>query len=172
MSEILLYKKPQKAVKILLIAICAVGVGLFIIYRETPGSFIYLVGWFNVLFFGLGIAVSIFQMFDRRPQIRISENGIWDRTTKQDQIGWHQIKHAYPLNIFKQKFVSLDLVDTFRIKKKPYKWASRINEFVGAQKVNLQVSQLKIDEVTLTNFINEIIQAEEGNRERIIKKYF
>lgn len=172
MSEIRLYKKPQKAIKILLGAICAVAIGFFIISREPTGSFIYNVGWFNILFFGLGIAVGVSQMIDRRPQIKISEDGIWDRTTKQEWINWKQIKHAYPLEIFKQKFVSLDLDDSFKLKKKPYKWASTINKKVGAQNVNLQVSQLNIDEVTLANFINEIAQTEQENRKTIIQKYF
>ena len=172
MSEIKLYKKPQKAIKILLIAICAVAIGLFIITQEPDGSFIYFVGWFNILFFGLGIAIGIFHMFDRRPQIIISEDGIWDRTIKQERINWQQIKHAYPVNINTQKFVSLELDETFKAKKKPYKWASKINQFVGAQDVNLQVSQLNIDEVTLANFINEITQTEHENRRTVIQKYF
>lgn len=172
MSEIKLYKKPQKAIKILLIAICAVAIGFFIINREPTDSFIYFVGWFNILFFGLGIAAGIFHMVDKRPQIRISEEGIWDRTTKQELINWHQIKHAYPLEIFKQKFISLDLDDSFKMKKKPYKLASGINKFVGAKNLNLQVSQLKIDEVTLTNFINEIIATDKENRKAVIDKYF
>jgi hypothetical protein len=163
MTEIKLYKIPRKAIKVLLIAIVAVAIGFFIISREPTGSFIYIVGWFNILFFGLGIAVGIFQMIDRRPQIKISEDGIWDRTTKQERINWQQIKHAYPLDIFKQKFVSLDLDDSFKLKKKPYKWASTINKKAGAQNVNLQVSQLNIDEVTLANFINEIAQTEQEN---------
>ena len=172
MSDIKLYKKPQKAIKILLIAICAVAIGLFIITREPAGSFIYFVGWLNILFFGLGIAIGLFHMFDRRPQIRISEDGIWDRTIKQERISWQQIKHANPVNINKQKFVSLELDKTFKAKKKPYKWASKINQFAGAQDVNLQVSQLNIDEVTLANFINEITQTEHENRRTIIQKYF
>ena len=172
MTEIKLYKKPHKAIKNLLIAICAVAIGFFIIRREPTGSFIYAIGWFNILFFGLGVAVGIFQMIDRRPQIKISEHGIWDRTTKQEQINWQQIKHAYPLDIFKQKFVSLDLDDTFHLKKKPYKWASAINKKVGAKKVNIQVSQLNIDEVTLSNFINEMTHTEHENRGTVIRQYF
>jgi hypothetical protein len=76
-------------------------------------------------------------MVDRRPQIRISENGIWDRTIKQDQIGWHQIKSAYPLDIFKQKLVSFDLDDSIRMKNKPAKWAFKANKFAWCSKHKL-----------------------------------
>lgn len=101
-------------------------------------------GWLCTFFFGLGIPVALFQTFDRRPQIIITENGIWDRTTKQDEIKWGQIKGAYPLDIFKQKFVSLVVDDTFVLKRNLYKWAAKLNEETGAQKVNLRLANLKL----------------------------
>ncbi len=87
-------------------------------------------------FFGLGLPVGLFQTFDKRPQIVITENGIWDRTTNQDEVKWEQIIEAYPLDIHGQKFISLVTDDTFVFKKNPYKWAAKINEFVGAQNLN------------------------------------
>lgn len=172
MTEIKLYKKPLKGLKIFGLTIPFVAIGILMIFEKPVGSFDYVMAWFCICFFGLGIPVGLFHTFDKRLQIVINENGIWDRTTKQDEIKWEQIKRAYPLNIYNQKFVSLALDDTFVIKKKLYKWAAKLNEAVGAQKINLQVSQLKIDEHTMTAFINEMIKTETEIRARIIKKYF
>jgi hypothetical protein len=87
-------------------------------------------------------------------------------------VKWEQIKRAYPLDIYKQKFVSLKLDEKFKMRKNLYKWVAKLNEAIGAQKMNLQVSQLKIDEHTMTEFINEIISVEKVKRQTIIKKYF
>lgn len=171
MTEIKLYKRPLKGLKIFALTIPFIVIGIWMINKEPVGTTNYI-GWLCTCFFGLGIPVGIFQTFDRRPQIIITTSGIWDRTTKQNEIKWEQIKEAYPLDIYKQKFVSLIVDDTFVMKKKLYKWAARINEAIGAQKVNLLVSQLKIDEHTMTNFINEIVSTEKANRQSVIKKYF
>jgi len=167
-----LYKKPLKGLKLLALTIPFVAIGIWMINIEPFGTLNYIMGWLGISFFGLGIPIGLFQIFDRRPQVIISENGIWDRTTKQDEIKWEQIQEAYPLDIYKQKFVSLVVDDTFVTKKNLYKWAAKINEAIGAQKINLPVSQLKIDEHKMTDFINEMITTEKANRPNIIKKYF
>ncbi|MVN23502.1 STM3941 family protein [Mucilaginibacter arboris] len=172
MTEIKLYKRPLKGLKIIALTIPFIVIGIWMINKEPIGTSDYTMGWLCTCFFALGIPVGLFQTFDRRPQIIITENGIWDRTTKQDEIRWEQIKGAYPLDIYKQKFVSLVVDDTFVLKKNLYKWAAKINEAIGAQKVNLLISQLKIDEHVMTEFIIEIIAIEKENRQNIIKKYF
>ncbi|MEI7597354.1 MAG: STM3941 family protein [Bacteroidota bacterium] len=172
MTEIKLYKRPLKGLKILALTIPLVLIGIFLIFEKSVDSSDYIMAWLCTCFFGLGIPVGLFHTFDRRPQIVINENGIWDRTTKQDEIKWEQIESAYPLVIYKQKFVCLVLDDTFEIKKKLYKLAAKINEDVGAQKVNLLMSQLKIDEHTMTKFIKTMTKTEKQNRPTIIKKYF
>ncbi len=172
MTEIKLYKRSLKGLKIFALTIPFVVIGIWMINKEPIGTTNYIMGWLCTCFFGLGIPVGLFQTFDIRPQIIITENGIWDRTTKQDEIKWEQIKGAYPLDIYKQKFVSLVVDDTFVLKRNLYKWAARLNKAIGAQKVNLLISQLKIDEQTMTKFINEIIETEKENRHSIIKNYF
>jgi hypothetical protein len=172
MTEIKLYKRPLKGLKIFALTIPFVAIGIRMITKEPVGTTNYIMGWLCTCFFGLGIPVGLFQTFDRRPQIIINENGIWDRTTNQDEIKWEQIKGAYPLDIYRQKFVSLVTDDTFKMKKKLYKWAAKLNEDIGAQKVNLLVSQLKIDENRMSEFINEMTSSDKTRRQEIIIKYF
>ena len=172
MTEIKLYKRPLKGLKIFALTIPFVIIGIWMITKEQVGTTDYIMGWLCTCFFGLGIPMGLFQTFDRRPQIIITENGIWDRTTKQDEVKWEQIVEAYPFDIYKQKFVCLIVDETFVMKKKLYKWAARLNEAIGTQKMNLLVSQLKIDEHKMTDFINEIISTDKTNRQNVIKKYF
>lgn len=128
-------------------------------------------GWIGTCFFGLGIPIGIFQTFDKRPQIIINENGIWDRTTRQDEIKWEQVIKAYPLDIFSQKFISIVADKTFVFKKKQYKWAARINKKVGAQQLNIYLGQINIDINKLTELINDLSKAKKEERKKLIQSF-
>lgn len=171
MIEIKLYKTSWKAVKLLTIAILFVIGGIWIIRTEPVGTFDNIMGWLTTFFFGLGIFVGLFHLFDRRPQIIITENGIWDRTTKQDEIKWEQIKKAYNIDIYGQKFISLIVDDTFVFKTRQYKWATKLNKAIGAQKLNLQLGQIKIDEVKFAKFINKMSKASKEDRHELIENF-
>lgn len=171
MTEIKLYKTTTKGLKIIGMSLPFVAFGLWMITQEPIGTTPYIMGWICTCFFGLGILVGLFQTFDKRPQIIITENGIWDRTTKQGEVKWEQIIEAYPLDIYGQKFISLVTDDTFVYKKKPYKWAERINKGIGVQNLNLHLGQINIDEIELTNFINQLSQLNIDERRKRIKTF-
>ncbi|MBN8835645.1 MAG: hypothetical protein J0I09_00145 [Sphingobacteriia bacterium] len=171
MTEIKFYKSSSKGLKIFVWPILFAAMGIWL-FSKSASSFDNIIAWVCVCLCGLGIALGLFQTLDRRPQIIIDENGIWDRTTNGDEIKWEQIKAVYPLDIYEQKFVSLVLDDNLEFKKKLSKWGAKITEEIGAQKINLLMSQLKIDEHKITSFINEIIKVEREKRQIIIKKYF
>lgn len=171
MTEIKLYKTTTKGLKIIGMSLPFVAIGLWMIIQEPVGTTPYIMGWVCACFFGLGIPVGLFQTFDKRPQIIITEKGIWDRTTYQDEVKWEQIIEAYPLDIHGQKFISLVTDDTFVFKKKPYKWAERINKEIGAQNLNLHLGQININEIELTNLINQLSQQRIDERKKTIKSF-
>jgi hypothetical protein len=172
MTEIKLYKTTWKALKFIALSIPFVAMGIYAIKTEKSGTFDNLMGWLCTCFFGLGIPIGLFQLFDRRPQIIINEIGVWDRTTNQDEIKWEQIKKAYPVNISGQKFISLVTDKSFIFKTKQYKWATDLSKAIGAQKLNLHLGQISIDEQKLTKFINEICKTDRQDRANLIRKYF
>ena len=166
MTEVRLYKNPLKTLRIFALTIPFIVIGIWQI-KNNENS-----GWFTVLFFGLGIPVGLFQLLDRRPQIIINENSIWDRTTNQGEVLWDQIQGAYPLKISRQKFISLVVDDSFVFKMRQPKWAAKLNDALEAQNLNLLIGPLKIHENTMTNFILEMIETDKNNRHTIIEKYF
>ena len=172
MIEVKLYKKTLKGLKVFALTIPFVFIGIWIITRTDNSSTERIMGWFMTFFFGLGIPVGLFHLFDRLPQIIINENSLWDRSTNQDEIKWEQIHGAYQLNISGQKFISLVVDDTFVFKKKQYKWAEKINKEIRAQKLNLSLGQLNIDPNRMIAFIQEMTETETNNRNTIIEKYF
>lgn len=171
MAEIKLYKTTAKGLKIIGMNLPFIVAGIWMITEKQYGTIPYIMGWIGICFFGLGIAVGIFQTFDKRPQIIINEDGIWDRTTKQDEVKWEQIIEAYPLEISGQKLISLVTDDTYNFKKKPPKWVSKINEFLEAQNLNLSLGQIKIDEIELANFINQLRTKNREERKRLIETF-
>ena len=171
MTEIKLYKTITKGLKIICMCLPFVAVGIWMITDNPYGSTEHIIGWVSTCFFGLGLPVGLFHTFDRRPQIVITENGIWDRTTNQDEVKWEQIIEAYLLDISGQKFISLVTDETFVFKKKPYKWAAKINEFEEAQNLNLYLGQINIDELELTYFINQLSQQSIDERKKSIKSF-
>lgn len=171
MTEIKLYKTKDKGLKIAALAIPFVVIGIWMISQASLGATDYILGWICTCFFGLGIPVGLFQAFDRRPQIIITENGVWDRTIKQDEIKWEQIIEANTLEIFDQKYISLVTDDTFIFKKKQYKWVSKMNKAVGAQQLNLHLGQITVDENQLADLINKLSKTQKEDREKLIQEF-
>lgn len=172
MTEVKLYKSPLKGLKVIALAMPFVVGGIWMITKADSSTIDRFMGWLGILFCGLGISVGLFHLFDRRPQIIINENGIWDRTTNEDEIKWEQILEAYLLTISGQKLISLVVDDTFVYKHRQYKWAAWINEGIGAQKLNLHFGQLKMDVMIMIDFIQEMAASDKDIRKVIISKYF
>lgn len=170
MAEIKLYKSMARGFKLIAMSLPFVFIGYYMISKEQQGTFDYIMGWFCAIFFGLGIPIGLLSIFDKRPQIIINANGVWDRTLKQNEIKWEEITDAYLIEINKQKFISLEVADTFEIKKQ-YKWVGKFNESIGAQKLNLNLSQIKTDENKLTLLINQLIVTERNERNSLIDDF-
>ena len=66
---------------------------IFIIVELQPSSFIEVVGYCGILFFGFGCLVLIRKLFDRRPGLMIDQNGITDHTqyTSVGRVEWKDI---------------------------------------------------------------------------------
>lgn len=171
MTKLKLYKSNSKGINFFALCLPFVLIGIWMISENQNGTFDYYMGWFILSFFGSGIPVSIFNLLDKRAQIIINENGIWDRTTKQNEIKWEQIIEAYSIDIYNQKFISIIVDETYEFKKRQYKWAEKLTELIGAQKLNINLSQLKIDEVQLTILINKIKDVEKNDRNNLIRTF-
>jgi len=66
-------------------------------------------GLLAIAFFGLGAAVGIWQFFDSRPRLRVSDAGILDRTLGVGLIKWTDITDAYLMSINRENFICLVL---------------------------------------------------------------
>lgn len=173
MPEYKLYKSPFKAVRLLVLSAPFVAAGIWLMVGEANAAPIQkLCGLTAVGFFGLGIVLGCFHLFDRRPQIIINQNGIWDRTTRQDEIKWNQIQKVYIVYIRGQKFISLKVDKTFIWKNEVKGWVKRLNRIYGLQDINLQLSQLKIDEKRFASFIRKMSKIKQPYYSEAIDAFF
>lgn len=164
MPELKLYKSPRRAIRLILLTIPFVGLSLYdiIIHSDImPIAF----DWFCLCFFGLGIPLGIFNLFDRRPIITINEIGIYDRISYNDFVNWNLIKDAYLRDVHNQKFICLVLDDKAIPLLKINKKLKGLSKALGFQEVNISLGQLrKIDEQKFVEFIKAMSDANMSTR--------
>lgn len=171
MTKIEFHKSTSKKLALIGMCIPLVLIGIWMITTETYGTTNYILSWIVICLFGLGIPIGIYQLFYNEPQIIITEIGVWDKTTKQDEIKWEQIVTAYPLDIFDQKYISIIADNTYVFKKKQSKFAAKINEKIGAQQLNLNLALIDVEVNKLSDLINNLAKSEKDERQSIIQSF-
>lgn len=161
--EIKLYKSRQRALKLLLGCSVFVIGGIWLLSKpDTP----QWIAWSTILFFGLGYPVGLYHLFDRRPQIIISESGIFDRMTHKAFINWELIQDAYLVDVHRQKIICLVVPAEFepsRQKSASHKVLAEVTKSLGFQELNISLGQISIDETRFVEFILAMAQAETAN---------
>jgi len=169
MAEIKLYKSPLKSLKLFVIASAFVILGIWLLLKADDSRIISIM---TILFFGLGLLIGLFNLLDRRPQIIINKQGIWDRTTNQDIISWEFIHEVIsPIDIYGQIFIPLVVDEKFIRRKKMYNWSLRMGKVLGARDINLNISLININ---IEKFITmlDILRAEDlSKRDVVIEMY-
>ena len=169
MVEIKLYKSPLKSLKLFVIASAFVILGIWLLLKADDSRIISIM---TILFFGLGLLIGLFNLLDRRPQIIINKQGIWDRTTNQDIISWEFIHEVIsPIDIYGQIFIPLVVDEKFIRRKKMYNWSLRMGKALGARDINLNISLININ---IEKFITmlDILRTEDlSKRDIVIEMY-
>jgi hypothetical protein len=169
-TEIKLYKSPLRAIKLILICSAFVSLGTWGIKSHTMPA---MLSWLTIGFFGLGCPVGLFHLLDRRPQVIINEIGIFDRTAHSDFINWEIIQDAYLIDIHKQTFICLRVDEQFKpsnTRGKIYRQAAKLNEYIGAQELNISLGQIRVNPEKLTEFILLMRTATKPGKNGIDKK--
>lgn len=173
MKEIKLYKSSLSSLYLFLLCFIFVVIGIFMVITE--GSFM---AWFVLLVFGLGALFCLVIIFDKRPQIIISKEGIWRRKaiwTKYDAkkiIEWNSIKEVYTRSVENSKFICLIPVQTkYKEQNLVQKKLAKLNIEMGFQDLNINLTLIKIDEHKLVDFLNSMTVSDEYQREYLIQNF-
>jgi hypothetical protein len=81
MDRLVLRNLKKRNILLLLGCSVFVAMGIFIVLSDHSSK-AQMVGWANIVFFGLGVVVAGIALGDNRPRITIDEHGITDRTLK------------------------------------------------------------------------------------------
>jgi len=124
-----------------------------------------VVSWLSLCFFGAGIPIGIYQLFDKRPKIIINEIGIFDRDAYTDYITWNSIADAYLTSVYQQKFICLVIKEEFKHLIKSKKPLKSLLLQLGFQEVNISLGPVgSVKENKLLNLILAMRNAEPAER--------
>lgn len=107
MQPIIISPSRKKWIVFLIVGLTFVATGILLLFQTGSG----LVPWTTIIFFGGCSVMFLWQLFDNRPRITISEHGIDDRFLKTGCIEWSDIER---IRLWRQQgnaFIALELRD-------------------------------------------------------------
>ena len=108
---------------------------IFIIVELQPSSFIEVVGYCGILFFGFGCAVLIRKLLDHRPGLIIDQNGITDNTTYMS-VGRIEWKDIVGLNTYQVESTKMIIIYI----ENPEKYIKRAKNSLAAKSMRMSQS--------------------------------
>lgn len=159
--------KPRYAL-LLLLALCFVVGGAFILWHDT-GLLARVVGWANLVFFGACAAIFLRQLFDRRPRLLIDDAGVTDRTLGIGTIPWNAIVDARLRRVGRQPFIGLTLRDeaAWLARLGPLKRrVAQANRAAGFDAFNLNLSGVRVDAEAVLACVRAHLQASDDDAAR------
>lgn len=170
MKEFRLYKSRWKAARLLVGCAAFVAVGCFMLTQPTAPR---LVAWASIGFFGLGIPVCLFQLFDRRPQIIVNDIGVFDRTMHHEFINWELIQDVYMAEVNRQAFICLVVDSAFEPSRRKGKFkqgVANLNRELGFQELNISLAFISIDAFRFAEFLLAMRGAAPPERDTLVRK--
>ena len=129
--------------------------------------------WLAISFFGLGMLVCLFQLFDRRPQIIVNDVGVFDRTMHHEFINWEIIQDVYLVEMHRQQFICLVVDAAFEPSRRKGRFkqgVASLNKGLGFQELNISLGFVNIDAFRFAEFILAMRGAAPPEREVLVRK--
>lgn len=171
MTKVKLYYSKWKGLKLILLSSFFVLPGIWMLLKGEEPLWLWIA---SVLFFGLGYIVGAYLLFDRRAQIIIDEQGVFDRSILNESIPWSAIQNAYLFGVSNQRFIALVLASSFKPKIK-LGWRQRItgrlNKSAGFNRYNLNTAQIAVPSEDLEDFLRELIHTDTENKAALLMEF-
>ena len=165
-----LYKQIWKI--LLLLAGCLLFVvgGYFMIIDTENSWFEILIGYLALVFFGIGIPISLYYLLDFRAQIIITETYFHDRMSRV-KFEWGELEDCTIYDeISGVRLLSLKL----NVSKKRniiYRFFEKINIAFGAYPTNVNISFINVNPDKLVDLISLLNRIEAGRRLETIRLF-
>lgn len=169
MEKIEIYSSKKKSLLLLISSLIFVIGGIYMLmnygnftgYSASSPLFIKIIGIASVLFFGLGIYISIRQLLANQLILIINKKGINvnPKKSQTEFIEWKNIKEFLELKILSQKFVIIDVDNSEywieneknAIRKKLMKF--NVNNY--GSPFNLSANSMQMNHTELMKILNE-----------------
>jgi len=86
-------------------------------------------GWFLLLFFGPGAVLLLLRLFDRRPQLIVDVQGVFDRNLGAGWISWLDIEATWRVSVFDHELLVLELRDPDRYLSRLSRWRRMVDRW-------------------------------------------
>lgn len=170
MEEIRIYKSPVKALRLFLF--CSVLIALVsYIFNGVTNQAIHILGYSIMLLLIIFEVISLFNLFDRRPQVIISERGVQRFGHDSEVIHWEEIKRVVLIEVYKQNFLVIGVYKKYQNRFDHHLNNSLLFKLLGLYQLNIQASLLNVNENELYNLLNDLRKADGAYRQFLIANY-
>lgn len=168
MSQLVIHKSKKKATIVTVAGLLAgTAGGLVLVYVQDA-----VLGWCLILTALFTLLYGIGSLFDRRPYIVLSEQGITELFTIREQIEWNAILHADDFFFRGQYFVRLLLDRSYKPQLIQPSWFwrfDRIYEKEHVKAVYIRSMGLEMDSMRLVALTRRMKQADAAERTELLK---
>ncbi len=165
--EIKIYKSKLKAAILLIFCLFFFMIGILVLQNSDKA----VAGWSCIIIALLASIVGFYNLFDRRPQIIMNDDGITERTFKGEVIEWDAILNVDELFYRGQYYVRLMVDKDYKPTLVRSHWLFRIDRYyarAGVKALYIKVSMLTVSSGDLTNFIHAMAGADNSRRDELI----
>lgn len=165
--KVIIYKSKKRAVLITAISLILAPVG-FLILRYGGDQVMgrgFIILSMLCLLFGVG------SLYDRKPCIVLTEQGITETMTVREEIEWDAILYADDLFFRGQNFVRLLTARDYKPELLRPGWFERFDRMYqesGLRAVYIRTSYLEVDSIRLTRFIGRMMTATPDERKALL----
>ncbi len=161
--RLIIYKSRRNAVRITVIGLLAGIAGALVLHYSGDD----VLGWGLVIVAVITVIFGAGTLYDRRPQIVMTADGITDLSTIGEEVEWDAILHVDDFFYRGQNFVRLLLGRDYKPDLIRPTWFWRLDRIYGKEGVKaiyIKVSNLDINSMQLAGLIGRMIKSGKGER--------
>lgn len=167
----LVIRKSKKTAAIVTVAGFALGIGGALLLQYAGEK---LVGWLFIITAAFTLIYGFGSLFDRRPQLVLTVEGITELFTIREEIAWEAILHADDLFYRGQYIVRLLLDRSYKPMSVRPSWFWRFDRLYarqGLKAVYIRTSGLELSAGRLVALIRRMAEAQTAERAEILEAF-
>lgn len=167
--QIVIRKSRKKAIVTTLAGfLIGIAGGLVLMYGNNP-----FVGWSGIIIAVLTLLLGISSLYDHKPYIVLTEEGITETTTIRELIEWPAIRYADDFYFRGQYIVRLILDRTYKPQLIRPTWFWRFDRIYGREGVKavyIRTSGLEINSMQLVALIERMVGSSPAERAELLRQ--